>query len=207
MFKSLPVVAPERLVHLNRGKEDVFTYSLWQQIRAQQDIFSSTFAYTGRLFDTANGGEKHIVTGIYVSGSYFSALGVRAVIGRTLTEQDDQRGAPNVAVISYAFWRRQFDGDPAVLNRSLTLDKHQFNIIGVTPRAFHGMDVGFDFDVAVPLVANRIIEPEFPVIDMPAGFWLYVFGRLKPGVGLEQARERMNVRLHPPSAAPPCPLT
>ena len=193
MFKSLPVVAPERLVQLDRGKEDGFTYSLWQQIRAQQDVFSNVFAYQGRLLDIADGGEKHLVTGMYVSGSYFSALGVPAIVGRTLTDRDDTRGAPNVAVISYSFWQRQFNGDPAVLNRSLTLDKHHFDIIGVTPRAFHGMDVGFDFDVAVPLVANRIIEPEFPVIDMPTGFWLFVFGRLKPGVSFEQARERMKV--------------
>jgi predicted permease len=193
MFKSLPVLAPEQLVQLNRGKEDGFTYALWQQIRAKQDVFSNVFAYRGNLFDIADGGEKHLVSGIYVSGSYFSALGVPAVIGRTLTEQDNTRGAPNMAMISYALWQRQFAGDPAVIGHPLTLDKHLFNIIGVAPRGFHGMDVGFDFDVAVPLVANRIIEPEHPVIDSARGFWLLVFGRLKRGVSFEQARERIAV--------------
>jgi hypothetical protein len=81
MFKSLPVVAPERLMQLNRGKEDVLAYPLWQQIRAQQDVFSNVLAYQGRLLGVADGGEKHLATGTFVSGSYFSARGGPAIIG------------------------------------------------------------------------------------------------------------------------------
>lgn len=193
MFKALPVVQPERLVQLRRGNgDDSFTNALWKQIRAQQDAFSGVFAYQGKLIKSASAGEKHFVTGLYVSGSYFSTLGVPAVIGRVLSEQDDRRGAAPVAVISHPFWKRQFGRDPGILNRQITLEKHRFQIIGVTPPGFYGTDVGYQFDVAVPIESERIIESERPLLDNPTGWWLYVFGRLKPGVTLEQAQARMT---------------
>jgi putative ABC transport system permease protein len=192
MFKALPVVQPERLVQLRRGNgDDSFTNALWKQIRAQHDAFSGVFAYQGKLFDSASAGEKHFVTGLYVSGSYFSALGVPAVIGRVLSDQDDRRGAASVAVISYPYWKRQFGGDSGILDRQITLEKHNFQIVGVTPPGFYGTDVGYQFDVAVPIESERIIEPEHPLLDNPMGWWLYVFGRLKPGVTLQQAQARM----------------
>jgi putative ABC transport system permease protein len=193
MFKALPVVQPERLVQLRRANgDDSFTNALWKQIRAQQDAFSGVFAYQGNLFDSASAGEKHFVTGLYVSGSYFSTLGVSTDIGRVLSDQDDRRGAALVAVISYPFWKRQFGGDPGILNRQITLEKHKFQVVGVTPADFYGTDVGYQFDVAVPIECERVIEPEHPLLDNPLGWWLYVFGRLKPGVTLEQAQARMR---------------
>ena len=193
MFKALPVVQPERLVQLRRANgDDSFTNALWKQIRARQDAFSGVFAYQGRLFDSASVGEKHFVSGLYVSGSYFSTLGVPAVIGRVLSDQDDRREAAPVAVISYPFWKTQFGGDPGILNRQIVLEKHRFQIVGVTPPGFYGTDVGYQFDVAVPIESERIIEPEHPVLDNPMGWWLCVFGRLKAGVTLEQAQARMR---------------
>jgi len=193
MFKSLPVVAPDRLVQLRRANGDEgFTNALWQQVRAQQDVFNGVFAYQGHLFNTASGGEKHFVTGLYVSGGYFSTLGVPAVVGRTLTEQDDQRGAAPVAVISYAYWQRHFGGDPAIVKHQITLEKHAFHVVGVTPRGFYGTDVGYQFDVAIPIEAERIIEPENSMLDNSMGWWLYAFGSLKPGVSLGAAQTRMK---------------
>lgn len=194
MFKTLPVVEPDRIVQLRRANgDDSFTYALWQQIKTQQDVFSGTFAYQGKLFDSASGGEKHFVTGLYVSGEYFSTLGIHAMMGRTLTNQDDRRAAAPVAVISYPYWQRQFGRDPAILNRRVTLEKHSFQIVGVLPRDFYGVDVGKQFDVAIPLEGERIIDPERPILDRPMGWWLNVFGRLKPSISLGKARARMNV--------------
>jgi predicted permease len=194
MLKLLPVSAPEQLVQLlHNHDDDSFTTALWRQMRAQQDVFSSVFAYQGRLFDTARGGEKHLVPGLYVSGGYFSSLGVNAALGRVLTDSDDRRGAAPVAVISYPYWLREYHGDPGVLSRSISVDKQLFQIVGVTPPGFFGTDVGYQFDVAVPLEAERFIEPGRPALDDPGTWWLFVIGRLKPGVTLAQAQARMKV--------------
>src|SRR5438045_3554864 len=90
MFKSLPVLEPERLLQIRQDDKNAdFTYALWQQIRAQQDVFSSVFAYTGAAFDLSTGGEKDVARAFEVSGDYFETLGISAVLGRTITEQDD----------------------------------------------------------------------------------------------------------------------
>ncbi len=193
LFKKLPITQPERLVQLKRANgDDNFTNVLWRQIRAQQDVFSGVFACSETMFDAAEGGEKKLVSGQYVSGDYFATLGVPALMGRALTEDDDRRGAAPVAVINYAYWQKQFSGDHGVLNRAITLDKHSFQIVGVMPRGFYGTDVGYQFDVAVPLKSERIIEPESSPLDRPNTWWLSAFGRLKPGVGLDKARARMR---------------
>ena len=193
MFKQLPVAAPERLVQLRRANgDDSFTYALWRQVRAQQDVLSGVFAYQGFRYDTAGVGEKRFVSGLYVSGGYFSTLGVPAILGRTISEQDDRRGATPVAVISYAYWQRQLGGDPDVLKRQITLEKHPVQIVGVAARGFNGIDVGSQFDVAVPLEAERVIDAPHPILDRPMGWWLYAFGSIKPGVSLEKAQARMK---------------
>jgi predicted permease len=196
MFKTLPVTQPDHLVQLRRNNGNIsdvsFTYALWKQVQAQQDVFSGVFAYQGRLFNTAQGGEKHFAEGLYVSGGYFSTLGVPALLGRTLTDEDDRRGAAPVAVISYAYWKRQLGGGPDVLKREITLEKHRFQIVGVMPRWFYGMEPGDQFDVAVPLEAERIIDPDHSILDRPMAWWLYAFGRLKPGTSVESARARMR---------------
>ncbi|WP_229739428.1 ABC transporter permease [Edaphobacter dinghuensis] len=192
MFKTLPIAQPDRLVRLERGSgEPTFTYALWQEIKARQEVFSGVFAYQARLFNSSLSGEKHFVAGLYVSGDYFSTLEIPAIVGRTLIDRDDRRGAAPVAVISYACWRRQFAGDPEILHRQITLEKHSFQIVGVTPRGFYGTEPGYQFDVAIPLEAERIIQPDHPTLDRPFAWWLYAFGRLKSGVSLESARARM----------------
>ena len=193
MFKTLPVFRPDRIVQLRRSNgDDSFSNALWRQTKAQQDVFSGVFAYQKTVFDSAPGGEKRLISGLYVSGEYFSTLGISPKVGRTLTNADDLRGVAPVAVISYPYWQRQFGGDPSILGRQITLEKHSFQIVGVMPRGFYGTDVGYQFDVAVPLETERIIDPENPTLDNQMGWWLYVFGRLKPSVNLEQARIRMK---------------
>jgi putative ABC transport system permease protein len=194
LFKALPVAKPEQLVQLKRADgDDNLPYWLWRQVRAQQDPFSGMLACSAATFDSADGGEKKLVNGQYVSGDYFSTLGVPAMLGRTLTNQDDRRGAAPVAMLSYVYWQRQFGGNPAVLGREIMLDKHGFQIVGVMPSWFHGTDVGYSFDVAIPLESERNIEPDNSMLDRTSYSWLYVFGRLKQGVSLDSAQARMQI--------------
>ncbi len=108
-------------------------------------------------FELSSGGESRKADGLWAGGDLFGTLGVHAVIGRVLTAADDRRGcAAPPAVISYGFWQREFGGDPSVLGRSLTLDGHPYDIVGVAPPEFFGVEVGRTFDIAVPLCAEPL---------------------------------------------------
>ena len=146
MLRSLPVEDPQSLVELRMGDsgDDELNTPLWEQIRDHQQSFSATLAYAPARFDLAEGGESRFAEGLFVSGGYFDALGVRMMMGRPFSAADDQWGGGrdgNVAVISYKFWQRNFGGDPAVLGKTVTLDRHKFAVAGVTPPWFTGLDV------------------------------------------------------------------
>jgi hypothetical protein len=194
LLKPLPVREPARLVSLGQTDGDYSsTYALWRQIRQHQDVFSKTFAYSTADFDLAAGGEKQPVHGLYVSGDYFSTLGVPAAIGRVLNAGDDVRGGPAVAVLSYDFWRSRYGADANITGRSIRLDNHPFVIAGVAARGFFGMDVGDRFDVAIPLTADALLHSQRVRMDEPHYWWMAVVGRLKPGVDPARATARLNM--------------
>ena len=197
LLKPLPVRDAERLVALGQDDSDyTSTYALWQQIRLHQDVFSETFAYATTEFDLAPGGERQDVHGLYVSGNYFSALGIAARVGRTFVPADDRRGGPPVAVLSYDFWQRRYSGDPAAVGRLLRVEGRPFQIIGVAARGFFGMEVGERFDVAIPVTAEFPMHPGRAWQEEQDNWWLTVAGRLKPGVDVARATARLN-RLAP----------
>jgi predicted permease len=194
ILKPLPVRGPAGLVALGQMAGDyTSTYALWRQIRRHQDVFSATFAYSTDEFDLAAGGEKQPVRGLYVSGDYFSALGVPARIGRVLGADDDRRGGPPLAVLNYHFWQSRYGADPDIVGRLIHLDNHPFLIVGVAARGFFGMDVGDRFDVAIPVAAEPLMHPQRVWMDEPDSWWLTVVGRLKPGVDVARAAARLNM--------------
>ncbi len=198
-LRSLPVTNPQELasVHVaNRewssgsfsGSYPQLTNPLWEQLRDHQQAFSGIAAWSDMAFNLARGGEARFANGLWVSGDFFQVLGVTPVLGRVFTAADDQRGcaAPG-AVISYAFWEREFAGDPAVVGRTLTLEGHLFPVIGVTPASFFGVEVGSRFDVAIPLCSEPIVRGGPSYLDQRHAWWLAAIGRLKPGWPLAQA--------------------
>ena len=191
IMKPLPVSDPAELAHLYRNGDDSYTNAIWEQVRAHQDVFSSAFAYSASDFDLADGGERRPAKGVYVSGDYFRSLGVPAATGRVLTVNDDRRGGAPVAVLSYGFWQRVYGGDPHLAGRTIRLNGHPFEIVGVTPRSFFGMDIGNTFDVIVPLASEALLDAERPSLDERSSWWLTIIGRLKPGVSFAQASARL----------------
>ena len=132
-----------------------------------------------------------------MSGNYHAVLGIHAVVGRTLTEQDREP----VAVISHRYWQRRFAGDPNVVGRVLEMQGRSFTIVGVTPPEFFGTQPGRHIDVTAPLAAQTMTMP-------PNARWLYLVGRLAPGVSREQARAALRVRwaqLAAAGSSPPRP--
>ena len=164
-----------------QGRRPMFTFALWRQLRAEQQGFSSLMAWSPTTFDLAAGGEVRSAQGLFVSGSFFDTLGLRPAFGRLITESDDVDGcaAPG-AVLSHGFWRREYGARPPAVGDTILLDGHRFDIIGVAPDGFFGVDVGRSFDVAIPLCAEPMFGQAQSSIENPATWFLSVIGRLEP---------------------------
>jgi putative ABC transport system permease protein len=175
------------------GRHSMLTNALWERIRDRQQAFSGVFAWGSPNFELSEGGESRRAEGLWVSGDFFGTLDVRPVIGRLLTAADDRRGcaAPPV-VIGYGFWQREFGGSPSALGRALTLDGHAYDIVGVTPPGFYGVEVGHAYDVAVPLCAEPYSRGARSELDRKDAWFLGAMGRLKPGWSLERATAHLN---------------
>ena len=200
---ALPLKNPDQLAQVRiiqpHGRTGNFTsshpdltYPQWEQIRAQQQGFSGMFAWSDSRFNIAPSGETQFVEGLYVSGDFFRVLGVQPIVGRLLTVEDDQHGcgSPGV-VLSEAFWKREYGGEASAVGRTMTIEHHPFEIIGVTPASFYGLEVGKQFDVAVPLCADALVRGENSRLDVPHEWWLSVMGRLKPGWSVERASAQL----------------
>jgi putative ABC transport system permease protein len=192
ILKTLPVSHPEQLLQVTMAKNGSFTNPIWEQLRDRQDVFSGMFAYGGGRFNLAAGGEARYVEGNFASGQFFETLGLHAIIGRTFTMADDQRGCPATAVISYGFWQREYGGRADAVGKTVSLDNHPFEILGVIPPGFTGFDVGSDKDVYVPVCTEKIIRGETTMLDQRSAWWLRVIGRPKPVITANQAEARLK---------------
>ena len=158
LMRALPVRDPGQLVLFTNGpgtrSRELWTYAIWDQVRQRPQLFDRAAAWSSTRFDLASGGETQFVDGLFASGSFFDLFSVPALVGRTFSEADDQRGGgPDgpVTVISYSFWQRRFGGAADAIGRTLTLDKVPLTVVGVTPPSFFGAEVGRTFDLIVPL--------------------------------------------------------
>jgi predicted permease len=203
-LKTLPIRQAQELAQVRltdvsgtRGikssRYPAVTNPIWEEIRGRQQAFSGIAAWASGGFNLAQGGEVRPAKGLWVSGDFFNVLGVQPELGRTFTTADDQRGcsAPGV-VISHSFWQREYGGDRNVVGRKLTLADHQFEIIGITPPSFFGLEVGKSFDVALPICADAVIAGKNNRLDSGTNWWLMVTGRLKPGWTIEQASAHLQ---------------
>jgi putative ABC transport system permease protein len=202
-LRSLPVKNPQELAEVmfsTQGRSGSFTgrrpnlsNALWQQIRDRQQAFSGIFAFGADKFNLTTSGEARYARGLWVSGDFFNVLGVQPLLGRLLTAQDDVHGCGTASsVISYAFWQREFGGNPGVIGKKLLLDAHPIEIVGVTPPDFFGVEVGWRFDVALPLCAELAIQPQINAYNKRNWWWLAAMGRLKPGWTLKTATMHLN---------------
>ena len=186
LFRTLPVSNPRDLVVLRqRGPAgDIFPFNSAAAVDLRHDVLSGLAAFRPALNTHVSvDGETELALTQSVSGNYHAVLGVHAVVGRTLTEQDREP----VAVISHRYWQRRFAGAPNVVGRVLEMQGRSFTIVGVTPPEFFGTQPGRHIDVTAPLAAQTMTMP-------PNARWLYLVGRLAPGVSREQARAALRVR-------------
>ncbi len=202
-LRSLPVVNPQELALIKpnapegrsggfHGAYPILTNPLLEQLQARQQAFSGIAAWGSELFDLSSGGEVRPVKVVWVNGDYFRTLGTQPALGRLLSPADDRRGGPPIAVLSHAFWLREFGGDPGALGRTVPLDGHAFEIVGVTPAGFNGLEVGRTFDVMVPLSTEPLLHPGRPRLDARHEWFLAAVGRVKPDWTIERANAHLN---------------
>jgi predicted permease len=200
MLRLLPVEKPQELVQVSRSNPSnplqgaiSFTNTLWEQIRDHADVFSAAFAWSTGPFNLSQGGAVQNVNGLYVSGEFFNGLGVRPVAGRLFSMADDQRGCPDLAVVSYGFWQDHFGAAPSAIGSTLSLNNHPFQIIGVSAPGFYGLDVGNKFDVAIPICSTAVFDGKRSRLDVRSWWWLNIIGRRKPGLTPQLVNARLKV--------------
>jgi predicted permease len=194
MFRMMPVREPERLVQITRFHPPygavTISYPLWQTLDKELGSFKGLLAHHAMTaVDISVDGNLETVDVDLVSGSYYPLLGVSATLGATFSEDVDRApGAHGVAVISYRYWTRRFNSNPAVIGKTFRRLNAIFTIIGVTPKSFFGTVVGKEPDITVPLSMDAQMRGGKSWLTEPHYNWLSVMGRLKPGVGINQAR-------------------
>jgi putative ABC transport system permease protein len=204
-LRTLPVKAPHQLATVrivnsphccvgdHYSSDAALTGGLWNSLRDQQQAFSEIAAWAPARYNLGQGGEARYASTLMVSGNFFSVLGVKPLLGRVISPPDDYRGCgAQGAVLSYPFWQRAFGGRSEVLGGKVTLDGHPFQIIGVAPASFYGIEVGQQFDVAIALCSEPVFSTKGSLMDSPVSWWIATVGRLNPGWTLERASAQLD---------------
>jgi putative ABC transport system permease protein len=201
LLRPLPVKSPEQIMvlaaQLQGDTVGIFTlsYAELTDLRKQADTFSDVFGSQVNLGGLSYAGKANQFVYGYVTGNYFSGLGVQPALGRLFLPAEAEAGGKDpYVVLGYDFWQKKFGGDPGVVGKQALLDGEEATIIGVTPKGFQGTQFPLNLDGYVPL--NMISEKDAPA------FWtdrsarsLSVLARLKPGVSQKQAQSSMNVAM------------
>ena len=186
LLQPLPFADADELVQVWRTEPPSLqfgsaSYRRYVDWRAQNRVFEETGAWAPNAYTLTGRDAPERVSGARVSASFFRVIGSSPVLGRWPTDDEDRAGAPKVVVVSEGFWRRRLGASAAVLGTSLMLDGEAHTVVGIAPASFNEM---WRIDVWVPLAMN--VDPA------ARGNFLLVFGRLREGLTLDQAREGLT---------------
>src|SRR5215471_2957373 len=210
LLRNLPVQEPEQLVLFGKGSWrgsvdslpnrswQLFSYPFVREFRQKNEVFSDVGAISSILFATHGrvAGRQNLekVDAELVTGSFFHVLGVTPVLGRVLTDSDDETiGGHPVAVASYSWWQTRFGKRPDVVGKTVTIGNTVYTLIGVTSPDFFGVTVGQSPDLWIPLAMEKEISPGWNGVDKNLFQSLYVVARRKPGVSIKQANANTNL--------------
>ncbi|MBA3716241.1 MAG: ABC transporter permease [Pyrinomonadaceae bacterium] len=221
LLKKLPVREPDRLVLFQAQAPETFSYGSYNgianrdpatglramssfpyqsfaRLRAQgESALSDIFAYGNVSLNVRADGQADVASGQAVSGNYFAGLGVPALIGRTLTDEDDKAATTPVAVLSHRYWQRRFGGNVAVVGKQINLNNVAFTVVGVAPPGFEGaMQVGSSLDISIPIAWEPQVSVGRSRMEGAGTAWLRLMGRLKPGATPEQVRAQLEGVYH-----------
>ncbi len=209
MLRSLPVTDPGRLYRVGEGddccveggpqdKWGMFSFSLYERLKAETPEFEEVAAFqAGRWrMSVRRQGVDSVAKPLrseYVTGNYFSTLGVGAFGGRVFTPEDDRPGAPPVAVLSHRVWQTAYASDPAVVGSTFAVEGHPFTVIGVAPPGFFGETLESDPpDIWVPLQQEPMMDADGGLLHQSISAWLRMIGRLRPGASTDGMAPRLT---------------
>jgi predicted permease len=175
---------------------DTHSYPNYRDIRQRTTTLEGVFAYRiePEPMSLTAGGDAERIYGSVVSANYFSVLGTRPHLGRLLRDEDDAvRGGSAVVVISQGLWERRFGGDPQIIGRDITLNGSRFTVVGVAPAGFQGNTVlRSDAWLPMSMLTQAVPRMNASMFDSRAASWLFLGGRLKPGVTVAQANAELR---------------
>ncbi len=210
LLRQLPVKDPKELVLLRApgvrtghiwsdgDDSESFSYPIYKGLRDNNPVFAGIFGRFAFSASIASRGKTERGSGELVTGNYFEVLGVRPALGRVFSQEDDRvPGAHPVAVLSHAYWLRQFGGEPGVLNQTLLVNNTEMTVVGVAQAGFAGVQVGQSTDVFVPTMMKGQMTPIRSGLEDWNDYWMAVLARKKPGVSIAQAEAGINAAYHP----------
>src|SRR5947208_11451731 len=208
MLRSLPVTDPGRLYRVGEGDDccveggpqddwGFFSFPLYERLKSQAPEFEEVAAFqAGNWPQSVRRQSEPVARPLrseYVTGNYFSMLGIGAFGGRVFTPEDDKPGAPPVVVISHRLWQTAYASDPTVVGSTFIVGGHPVSVIGVMPPGFFGETLRSDPpDMWVPLQQEPLINGESSLLKQSAGAWLRMIGRLRPGASINGMAPRLT---------------
>ena len=211
MMRSLPVADSARLYRVGEGDEccveggtqdrwGFYSYPLYERLKAAAPEFEEVAAFQAGMGTQSVRRENEMAArplrSEYVTGSYFSMLGIRAFGGRLFTPDDDRPGAAPVAVLSHRVWQATYGSDPSVVGSTFIIEGHPFTVIGVSPPGFFGETLqGDPPDLWLPLQQEPLIAGDESLLHQPVSAWLRMMGRLRPGATIAGMGPRLTAVL------------
>ena len=207
LLQDLPVLQPEQLIRVgddHRGGISWFSTQMYDQLRKNTPEFQELAAMQASIDNSwltlrrqGLAELPHGEVSEWVSGNYFAMMGITAAAGRLLQPADDIAGAPMVAVMSHSMWQREYAGDPTIVGSVFVINTHPVTIVGIAPKEFYGDRItAYPTDLFVPLSTEPLLG-EGDYTHNPREQWLYILGRVKPGVALGPLRAKMHAALVP----------
>src|ERR1700754_2668187 len=198
LFESLPYPDARQITTIwdfdNGGARLAVTFGTYRELVQRRNSFDAIAAMRQWQPTMTGSAEPERLEGQRVSASYLRVLGVSPALGLDFDSSDDRLNGPNVVVISDGLWQRRFHGEGTIVGRQVTLNDNSFTVIGVMPRAFENV-LSPKAEIWSPLQYDSSL-PSFEGREW--GHHLRIVGRLRPGVGLDQARRELNTIAHTP---------
>jgi predicted permease len=195
LLKPLPYAHSEQLfsVFQQLSKDATsatgFSYANLEDLREQNHVFSEVAGSQHHQLTLTGQGDASVVNASVVTGDFFTLFAEKPLLGRVFFPEDGKPGSPAVTILSENLWRGTFGADPAVIGKSIELDKRSFTIVGVMPAPFRFPLVTESQQLWVPLVQDPLFGDW---MGRRGGHWLQITGRLKPSVSAAQAQMELN---------------
>ena len=213
LLKSLPVSDPKQLYRIgdtddccvnggfvgDNGDFDIYSYDLYLHLKNSAPEFEQLAAMQAgqNIFSVRRGNAaSKALRGEYVSGNYFTTLGVGPYLGRLMAESDDTPGSSATVVLSYQAWQGEYAGDPSIVGSTIIIQAHPFTVTGVAPRGFYGDRITDDPPAFwMPLSMEPLVAGPGTILHHQESNWLYPIGRVRPGTAIPALQQKLSAAL------------